>query len=60
MPFSAPAFAPINVLSRGALGAVPRALGPAMLSIGKLGRGAEGYYLQAVAAGVEDYYLGSG
>ena len=31
-----------------------------MLSIGKLGRGAEGYYLQAVAAGVEDYYLGSG
>ena len=31
-----------------------------MLSIGKLGRGAEGYYLQAVAAGREDYYLGSG
>ncbi len=31
-----------------------------MLSIGKLGRGAEGYYLQAVAAGVEDYYLGTG
>lgn len=35
-------------------------VGPAMLSIGKLGRGAEGYYLQSVAAGVEDYYLGSG
>jgi conjugative relaxase-like TrwC/TraI family protein len=31
-----------------------------MLSIGKLGKGAEGYYLQAVASGVEDYYLGSG
>jgi conjugative relaxase-like TrwC/TraI family protein len=31
-----------------------------VLSIGKLGRGAEGYYLQAVASGVEDYYLGSG
>ena len=28
-----------------------------MLSIGKLGRGQEGYYLQAVARGVEDYYL---
>ena len=35
-------------------------LGSAMLSIGKLGRGAEGYYLRSVAAGVEDYYLGSG
>ena len=33
---------------------------PWVLSIGKLGRGAEGYYLQAVAKGVEDYYLGSG
>ncbi len=32
----------------------------AVLSIGKLGRGQEGYYLQAVARGVEDYYLGSG
>ena len=31
-----------------------------MLSIGKLGRGQEGYYLQAVARGVDDYYLGSG
>jgi conjugative relaxase-like TrwC/TraI family protein len=31
-----------------------------VLSIGKLGKGAEGYYLQAVASGVEDYYLGSG
>jgi conjugative relaxase-like TrwC/TraI family protein len=31
-----------------------------VLSIGKLGRGQEGYYLQAVAQGVEDYYLGSG
>jgi hypothetical protein len=28
-----------------------------VLSIGKLGRGAESFYLQAVAAGVEDYYL---
>jgi len=35
-------------------------MAPEMLSIGKLGRGAEGYYLQAVAAGAEDYYLGSG
>jgi conjugative relaxase-like TrwC/TraI family protein len=33
---------------------------PDVLSIGKLGRGAEGYYLNAVAKGVEDYYLGSG
>jgi hypothetical protein len=32
----------------------------AVLSIGKLGRGQESYYLQAVAQGVEDYYLGSG
>jgi conjugative relaxase-like TrwC/TraI family protein len=31
-----------------------------VLSIGKLGRGAESYYLQVVATGVEDYYLGSG
>jgi conjugative relaxase-like TrwC/TraI family protein len=31
-----------------------------VLSIGKLAAGAEGYYLQAVASGVEDYYLGSG
>jgi hypothetical protein len=31
-----------------------------VLSISKLGKGAEGYYLQAVASGVEDYYLGSG
>ena len=31
-----------------------------MLSIGKLGRGAEGYYLKTVAKGLEDYYLGSG
>ena len=29
------------------------------MSIGKLGRGSEGYYLNAVAKGVEDYYLGS-
>jgi len=32
----------------------------AMLSIGKLGRGQERYYLNTVARGVEDYYLGSG
>jgi hypothetical protein len=31
-----------------------------VLSIGKLAAGQEGYYLQAVASGVEDYYLGSG
>ena len=31
-----------------------------MLSIGKLAGGQESYYLNAVAAGVEDYYLGSG
>jgi conjugative relaxase-like TrwC/TraI family protein len=31
-----------------------------VLSIGKLARGAEGYYLNAVAKGIEDYYLGSG
>ena len=31
-----------------------------MLSIGKLGRGQEGYYLSAVAQGVEDYYTGDG
>jgi hypothetical protein len=28
--------------------------GTTLLSIGKLGRGAEGYYLRAIAAGVED------
>ena len=31
-----------------------------VLSIGKLARGSEGYYLNAVAKGVEDDYLGSG
>jgi conjugative relaxase-like TrwC/TraI family protein len=31
-----------------------------VLSIGKLGRGQEGYYLSAVALGVEDYYTGEG
>ena len=31
-----------------------------MLSIGKLAGGQESYYLNAVADGVEDYYLGSG
>ncbi len=31
-----------------------------MLSIGKLGRGQENYYLATVAKGVEDYYTGSG
>lgn len=31
-----------------------------MLSIGKLGFGQEGYYLDTVATGVEDYYLGRG
>ena len=34
--------------------------GVAVLSIGKLGRGQERYYLNTVARGVEDYYLGSG
>lgn len=31
-----------------------------MLSIGKLGRGQENYYLATVAQGIEDYYTGSG
>jgi conjugative relaxase-like TrwC/TraI family protein len=37
-----------------------RAPAAAVLSIGKLGRGAESYYLDAVATGVEDYYVHSG
>jgi Ti-type conjugative transfer relaxase TraA len=32
----------------------------AVLSIGKLGRGQENYYLETVAKGVEDYYVGRG
>ena len=31
-----------------------------MLSLAKLGRGSEGYYLDAVAKGAEDYYVGGG
>lgn len=31
-----------------------------MLNIGKLARGQQGYYLNSVAKGVEDYYVGSG
>ncbi len=31
-----------------------------MLSIGKLGRGQERYYLDKVAEGTEDYYSGKG
>src|SRR5436305_4285557 len=31
-----------------------------MLSIGKLGKGQEGYYLSKVAEGQEDYYSGEG
>jgi len=31
-----------------------------VLNIGKMARGSEGYYLHAVARGVEDYYLGRG
>ena len=31
-----------------------------MLSIGKLGRGQENYYLETVAKGAEDYYVGRG
>ncbi len=31
-----------------------------MLSIGKLGHGQESYYLETVASGVEDYYVGRG
>jgi Ti-type conjugative transfer relaxase TraA len=31
-----------------------------VLSIGKLGRGQESYYLETVASGVEDYYVGRG
>ena len=31
-----------------------------MLSLAKLGRGSEAYYLDAVAKGAEDYYVGRG
>jgi conjugative relaxase-like TrwC/TraI family protein len=31
-----------------------------VLSIGKLGKGQESYYLESVAQGIEDYYTGSG
>ena len=31
-----------------------------MLSIGKLGHGQESYYLETVASGAEDYYIGRG
>jgi conjugative relaxase-like TrwC/TraI family protein len=31
-----------------------------VLNIGKLAPGGEGYYLDTVASGVEDYYTGSG
>lgn len=31
-----------------------------MLNIGKLAKGQQGYYLNSVARGVEDYYLGAG
>jgi hypothetical protein len=31
-----------------------------VLNIGKLRKGGENYYLNSVARGVEDYYLGSG
>lgn len=31
-----------------------------MLTIGKLGAGQEGYYLDSVATGIEDYYTGEG
>src|SRR5581483_11464435 len=34
--------------------------GTRVLSIGKLGRGQENYYLATVASGIEDYYTGSG
>ena len=30
------------------------------MSLAKLGRGSEGYYLDAVAKGAEDYYVGRG
>ena len=35
-------------------------MAPAMLSIGKMGAGQEGYYLAKVAEGAEDYYSGDG
>ena len=35
-------------------------LGAAVLSVSKLGAGQEGYYLDSVAQGVEDYYFGHG
>src|SRR5919106_2961426 len=31
-----------------------------MVSIGKLGKGQEGYYLDSVAGGADDYYSGEG
>ncbi len=31
-----------------------------MLSVHRLGAGSEGYYLDQVVAGVEDYYAGAG
>src|SRR5689334_2059383 len=43
---------------RGPLCPLPGA--PLMLSIGKLGRGQESYYLGKVAEGAEDYYSGEG
>ena len=43
----------------GPAGCVDR-LGAAVLSVSKLGAGQEGYYLDSVAQGVEDYYLGHG
>ena len=31
-----------------------------MVTIGKLGKGQESYYLDSVASGAEDYYAGEG
>ena len=40
-------------------GGAPRQVGAsAVLSMWKLGHGQEAYYLEAVAQGVEDYYVG--
>jgi TrwC relaxase len=59
LPGSAPS-GPTLVPPRRVLDVPAAGSGATVLSIGKLGRGQESYYLQAVALGVEDYYLGSG
>jgi Ti-type conjugative transfer relaxase TraA len=45
---------------RGGLGRLAGGRAGAMLNVAKLAPGGEGYYLDTVASGVEDYYTGSG